>query len=144
MPQLKASRFVEPHDLAVQRNVQFSRRDGDLNEIRMCSFVCYRFANRVRFHVNAPIPHTHSGFAANCVSKAWSREKLSTAPAGSGGNSLINPRKLSPPSSFEFLKFQCGAIRGRAGKSLFARDCVVGPGGLELLTKRLSAPSSEH
>jgi hypothetical protein len=36
------------------------------------------------------------------------------------------------------------AIRGRAGKSLFARDCVVGLGGLELPTKRLSAASSEH
>jgi dihydrofolate reductase len=31
-----------------------------------------------------------------------------------------------------------------AGKSLFARDCVVGLGGLELPTKRLSAASSEH
>jgi hypothetical protein len=27
------------------------------------------------------------------------------------------------------------------GKSLFVSDCVVGPGGLELLTKRLSAAS---
>ena len=38
-------------------------------------------------------------------------------------------------------------VRGysqRAGKSLFARDCVVGPGGLELPTKRLSAACSEH
>ena len=32
----------------------------------------------------------------------------------------------------------------RAGKSLLARDCVVGLGGLELPTKRLSAASSEH
>jgi hypothetical protein len=32
----------------------------------------------------------------------------------------------------------------RAGKSLFARDCVVGLGGLELLTKRLSAAGSEQ
>jgi CheY-like chemotaxis protein len=32
----------------------------------------------------------------------------------------------------------------RAGKSLFARDCVVGLGGLEPPTKRLSAASSEH
>jgi hypothetical protein len=34
--------------------------------------------------------------------------------------------------------------RQRAGKSLFARDCVVGLGGLELLTKRLSVASSEQ
>jgi hypothetical protein len=46
-------------------------------------------------------------------------------------------------------KYYCGyypehgnyePVRGysqRAGKSLFARDCVVGLGGLELLTKRL-------
>ena len=35
-----------------------------------------------------------------------------------------------------------GAYSQRAGKSLFARDCVVGLGGLELATKRLSAANS--
>jgi hypothetical protein len=37
-------------------------------------------------------------------------------------------------------------VRGysqRTGKSLFARDCVVGLGGLELLTKRLFAAIDE-
>jgi hypothetical protein len=38
-------------------------------------------------------------------------------------------------------------VRGysqQAGKSLFARDCVVGLGGLEPPTNRLSVASSEH
>ena len=39
MSQLKVSRFVELHDLAVQRNVQSNSRDRDLNLIRVCSFV---------------------------------------------------------------------------------------------------------
>jgi hypothetical protein len=39
---------------------------------------------------------------------------------------------------------QFGAICTTPGKSLFVWDCVVGPGGLELPTKRLSAASSEH
>jgi hypothetical protein len=37
--------------------------------------------------------------------------------------------------SLKFCEMQFGSQR--AGKSQFARDCVVGLGGLELLTKRL-------
>src|SRR6516162_7630590 len=62
IPQLKLPRFVELHDLAVQRNVQSSGRDRDLNEVRVCSLVCYRLADTQgavleRFHVHAPITH---------------------------------------------------------------------------------------
>ena len=39
MPQFNVSRFVELHDLAVQRNAQSSSRDRDLNEIRVCFLV---------------------------------------------------------------------------------------------------------
>ena len=39
---------------------------------------------------------------------------------------------------------QFGAIRSEPGKPPFAQDCLVGLGGLELPTKRLSAASSEH
>src|SRR5262249_3646132 len=62
IPQFKLPPFVELHDLAVQRNVQSSGRDRDLNEIRVCSLVCYRLADTQgavleRFHVHAPITH---------------------------------------------------------------------------------------
>src|SRR5215831_1104657 len=52
MPQLKLSRFVEFHDLVAQRNVQPNSRYRNINEVRVCSFVCQRLAS----HVYAPIP----------------------------------------------------------------------------------------
>ena len=58
---LKVSRFVELHDLATERNFQWSSRHRHLNEIRVCSLVCYRFTGtdgpvlRCRFHGNFPI-----------------------------------------------------------------------------------------
>jgi len=75
MSQLKVSRFVELHDLAVQRNVQSSSRDRDLNVIRVRSLVSVPD----RFHVYAPIPH--DGFGVDYVSKMWPHEKLSIAAA---------------------------------------------------------------
>ena len=93
MSQLNVSRFMEPHDLAAQGNVQSSIRGRDLNEVRVYSFVCYRFAGRACFHVNAPSPGTYGGFGAEYVSKAWFREKLSTAATGIGelGSSSLLP-----------------------------------------------------
>ena len=38
----------------------------------------------------------------------------------------------------------CDGMLVSGATVLFARDCVVGLGGLELPTKRLSAASSEH
>jgi hypothetical protein len=40
------------------------------------------------------------------------------------------------------FRARIAAFRRKAGKSQFAKDCVVGLGGLELLTKRLSATCS--
>jgi hypothetical protein len=61
MSQLNVSRFVELHDLAIQRNIQSGSPDWDLDEIRVCSLVCYRFTGapegavlHSRFHVNVP------------------------------------------------------------------------------------------
>ena len=84
MPQLKLTRFVEIHDLAVQQNVQPNSRYWNINEVRVCSFVRQRLAAVLeRFHVYAPIPPKR-GFGADYVSNAWLRKKLSTAVAGSG------------------------------------------------------------
>jgi hypothetical protein len=56
------------------------------------------------------------------------------------------PPKKPLISNRQIVETKCAdespPVRGysqRAGKSLFARDCVVGLGGLELPTKRLSA-----
>ena len=73
------SRFVELYDLAAPRNIQSSSRDRDLNEIWVCSLVCYRFTGmegavlRGRFHVNVP-QSPYDVFDAVRVSKAWPRE----------------------------------------------------------------------
>ena len=76
MSQLKVSRFVELDDLTVQRNVQSSNRDRDLNVIRVRSLVSVPD----RFHVYAPIPH--DGFGVDYVSKMWLHEKLSVVGGG--------------------------------------------------------------
>jgi hypothetical protein len=67
---------VELHDLAVQRNVQSSSRDRDLNVIRVRSLV----SPPDRFHVYAPIPH--DGFGVDYVSKMWPHEKLLVVGGG--------------------------------------------------------------
>ena len=68
--------------------------------------------------VTAAQPTTVAGAIAliNCYLEIWSEHPIRAEHQASGSR-------------------QCGAIRGRAGKSLFARDCVVGPRGLELRAK---------
>jgi hypothetical protein len=72
--------------------------------------------------------------------RLYNRGETGFAPGEQRG-----PSERSAPGA---LPEQQRGLRERAaartGKSLFARDCVVGLGGLEPPTKRLSAASSEH
>ena len=92
------SRFVELHDLAVQRNVQSSSRDRDLNVIRVRSLVSVPD----RFHVYAPIPH--DGFGVDYVSKMWPHEKLSVVGGGKrrGVLGMAGVDYRDGPATFQF------------------------------------------
>jgi hypothetical protein len=60
-----------------------------------CPFSCERPHSLTRMVDSLPTMCRRHGLA----------ESYEQRPAGSGGNSLIIPRKLSPPFSFEFPKF---------------------------------------
>ena len=88
MPQLKLTRFVEIHDLAVQQNVQPNSRYWNINKVRVCSFVRQRLAAVLdRFHVYAPIPPKR-GFGSDYVERVASQEVINSG----GGKRRVGTR----------------------------------------------------
>ena len=117
----------------------------------VCASACSRYAAR---RITSRMPP--AAWSGQWVSNAGGHQSRDLNPVFIAGKRLFADRdkwRQNPPTGSAnrsrrptaFAQSRhVAVIHGQFGKSQFAQDCVVGLGGLELPTKRLSVASSER